>query len=215
MAKKENILFICAHSDDHVIGAGGTIRKYVLEGKKVLVLILSYGEKSHPWLKKRVTKKMRENEAIEAGKLLGCRTKFYDLEEGHFQKEFQEKALEKEFLKIIKRNKPSKIFTHSNEDPHPDHRAVYQIVLDLVKKTNKTEIYVFSVWNPVSLRKSLYPKLYVDISKTFITKIKAVRCYQSQRIQAIYPLIIGIFVRAIKNGLNIHARFAEKFYKVK
>ena len=31
----ENILFICAHSDDHIIGAGGTIARYIEEGKKV------------------------------------------------------------------------------------------------------------------------------------------------------------------------------------
>ncbi|MFC1801698.1 PIG-L deacetylase family protein [Nanoarchaeota archaeon] len=213
---KENIIFICAHSDDHVIGAGGTIKKYSREGKQVLVLILSHGEKSHPWLKTRVTKKMRKDEALEAGDILGCQTKFYHIEEGHFQRDLIKTKLDKELLKIINKRKPSKIFTHSDEDPHPDHRAAYQITLDLVKKiTPKPEIYVFSVWNPFTFRKSSLPRLFVNISQTFKTKIKAMACFHSQRFNAIYPLILGTLIRAIKNGIHIEGKFAEKFYKIK
>jgi len=54
MNRKESILVFSAHSDDFVIGAGGTIAKYVREGKKVQAIVFTYGEKSHPWLKGEV-----------------------------------------------------------------------------------------------------------------------------------------------------------------
>jgi len=63
---RENIIVICSHSDDHIIGAGGTIANYVEEGKRVLAIVLSYGEKSHPWLKERFTRKFRAEEAQQA-----------------------------------------------------------------------------------------------------------------------------------------------------
>jgi len=47
--KNETILVFSAHSDDFVIGAGGTIAKYTEEGKKVIAVVFSYGERSHPW----------------------------------------------------------------------------------------------------------------------------------------------------------------------
>jgi len=117
---------------------------------------------------------------------------------------------------MINRLKPTKIFTHNNEDPHPDHRAAYQITLDLIKESKiNPEVYLFSVWNPFSLRKSHLPKMYVDISKNFNKKIKAVNCFKSQKWNAVYPLYVSIYIRALKNGLHTHSKYAEKFHKLK
>ena len=46
------------------------------EGKKVHVLILSYGEKTHPWLKANVTKTMRAEETYNADSIIGCTSAF-------------------------------------------------------------------------------------------------------------------------------------------
>ena len=60
--KKETIIVMSAHSDDFVIGAGGTIAEYIKQGKKVISIVFSYGEKSHPWLKEKVVQKFRIQE---------------------------------------------------------------------------------------------------------------------------------------------------------
>lgn len=211
---KENILIICSHTDDHIIGAGGTIANYLDEGKKVLVIVLSYGEKSHPWLKERFTKKFRAEEAQEANQILGCPLKILDMEDTKVMQDYQKQK--NNLLKIIKRFKPTKIFTHNNEDPHPDHRAAYQITLDLIKEAGiNPEVYLFSVWSFFSFKKSHLPKMYVDISKNFSKKIQALKCFKSQRWNAVYPLFVSIVVRAIKNGLHIHSKYAERFYKLR
>lgn len=213
---KETILIFGAHSDDFVIGAGGTIAKYVKENKKVISVVFSYGEKSHPWLKEKIVQKMRSEEAVEAGKLLRCKILFFDLREGKFLEDYKEKNMEKKIVQLVEKYKPSKIFTHSHEDPHPDHRATYKITLGIWEKLlgPKPEVYIYSIWNPVSF-KTTYPVLYEDITGTFSLKLKALKSFPSQRFQAIYPLMLMVFYRAIKNGLKIKKRFAEKFYRIK
>ncbi len=214
MAKKETIIVFGAHSDDFVIGAGGTIAKYVEEKKEVLSIVFSYGEKSHPWLKGKVIKKIRAKETHEASDLLGCKSRFFDLRDQKIYEDYQKHKIEEQLLEIINKSKPTKIFTHSNEDPHPDHKAVHKITLEIYEKLKfKPEVYIYSVWNPFSF-KTNYPSLYIDITKYFKIKLKALKLFRSQLFNAIYPLITLVFKRAIVNGLKIRKRFAEQFYRI-
>ena len=212
---KKTVLVFSAHSDDFVIGAGGTIANYTKEGRKVIAIIMSYGEKSHPWLKESVVQRMRSKETLEAGKLLDCKTIFFDLKEGNFAEGYKNKKLEEELLKLINKHKPTKIFTHSNEDPHPDHRATHKITVDLYEKLSfKPEVYIYSVWNPVSF-KTKYPSLYIDIGKTFSTKLEALKTFRSQKIHVAYPFFLLLF-RAIRDGLKVKGtKFAERFFRIK
>ena len=211
--KNETIIVCSAHSDDFVLGAGGTIAQYTSEGKKVIVLVFSYGEKSHPWLKEDIVQKMRSKEAFEASKILQCKTIFFNLREFHFLEDY-DKIAEK-MIQLFQEVKPSKIFTHSMEDPHPDHKAVYTITLEVFTRLGeiKPEVYTYSVWNPVSF-KTTYPALYIDISKTFSRKLKSLKTFRSQKIHIIYPLFL-LLLRSIKEGLRIRKRFGEKFFRIR
>lgn len=214
-AKPETVVVFSAHSDDFVIGAGGTIANYIKERKKVIALVMSYGEKSHPWLKEAVVQKMRSQETLAASKLLNCKINFFNLKEFNFKEDFKEKNLERECLKFLERTKPRKIFTHSDEDPHPDHKAVYEITMELYEKLSfKPEVYIYSVWNPVSF-KTTRPSLYVDITNTFSTKLEALKTFRSQKVHVAYPFFLLLF-RAIRDGLKMKgAYFAEKFFRIK
>ena len=210
---KDTIIFICAHSDDHIIGAGGTIAKYVAEGKRVIILILSYGERTHPWLKADVTKTLRAEETRKADEIIGSNSRFFDLREGHYLEEFP--SIREEVLALLEKEKPVRVFTHSNEDPHPDHQACYHITRELLKKSKiKTELYAFSIWNPFSLKRNTLPRMYVDISETHAKKINALHSFKSQW-AALLLLFGSIFTREIKDGLHIDKRYAESFYRLK
>ena len=215
MAKKESIVVFSAHSDDFVLGAGGTIANYVKEGKKVLAIIFTYGEKSHPWLKKSVVKDMREKETKRAAKVLGCEVVFFDMGDQKIYDDYQKMGLKKEFLKILNKEKPVKIFTHNIGDHHSDHDAVHKITLELYQELKfKSELYVYSIWSPVTF-KTQFPIFYVDVSSTFVKKLQASHLFKSQRLNAIYPLMTLVFHRAILSGLKIKKKFAEKFYRIK
>jgi LmbE family N-acetylglucosaminyl deacetylase len=210
--KKENILIICAHSDDHILGVGGTIARYAHEGKKVHVIILSYGEKTHLWLQPRFAKELRERETRHADQIVGCKSTFFNLTEGKFKEGYPE--IKQDLIKILKKEKPTKIFTHTNEDPHPDHKTTHRITFDILKTTRqKPELYLFSIWNPFSLKKSHAPRMYVDTTNTYSQKIAAIKHFRSQR-PALVLLLWGIFARELKNGLHIGTKLAESFYRV-
>lgn len=214
--KKETVLVLGAHSDDFVIGAGGTIANYVNEGKRVISIVFSYGEMSHPWLKEEAVQDMRTEEAFEASKVLKCRTIFFSLKEGKFIEEYKEKNVYDKIMKIIEKEEPTKIFTHSIEDPHPDHKAVNQITMeiyDALPKKLKPEVYVYSVWNPVSF-KTKWPALYVNVTKTFGLKLEALKTFKSQKIHVAYPLFLLLF-RSVKDGLKRGKLFGEMFYRIK
>src|SRR3989344_9406831 len=110
MRRKEKIIVFSAHSDDFVIGAGGTIAKYAQQKNKVLAIVFSYGELSHPWLKQKVVQKMRYQETEDASKVLRCKSIFYDLREGKFREDYQEKNLKNTLVQLIEKEKPTKIF---------------------------------------------------------------------------------------------------------
>jgi len=213
---KESIIVFCAHNDDHLIGAGGALAKYAKQGKDISVVIFSYGEGSHFWLKKKVTIEMRVNESKKADKIVGIKnTAYLGLKEGKFLEEVKKKKIENKIKSLILKNKSTKIFTHSIDDPHPDHRAVYNIITNIVDKLNyKGELYSFEIWNPVNLRKRGKPKLVVDTSKTFHKKIKAIKTHKSQKV-SIISLLWNIYRKDFFNGLSNNCRYAEVFYKIR
>jgi len=214
MPRKEKIVVFSAHSDDFVIGAGGTIAKYTQQKSKVLAVVFSYGELSHPWLKEKVVQRMRYQETMEASKLLKCRSIFYDLREGKFLDGYKAKNLKETLLKLLEKEKPTKIFTHSHEDPHPDHRAIHEITLEVFNELpEKPEVYMYSIWNPVSF-KTHYPSLYIDVSKTFSLKLKALWKFKSQKVHIAYPTLLLLY-KAVKDGFKMRTRFGEHFFRIK
>ena len=215
LSKEENILIICAHPDDEILGVGGTAAKYSREGKNVVAVIFSYGENSHWWLKKKFTVEMRVNESKTAGRIIGIReTLFMGLKDFELREEIKSKKNIDVLEKIIRKYNPSKIFTHSPDDViYSDHKAVWDAVKKVTKKVGfKGGIYVFNIWGK-DVRLGKNPKLFIDTSETFSLKWKALRCFKSQNL-ALFQLYPGILIRAIKNGLSNNCRFAEVFTKI-
>ena len=216
MAHQEVILTFAAHNDDQIIGVGGTLVKYVREGKKVMTYVFSYGDMSHPWLKRRIIKNMRVRESKQAKKVLGeSFLLYFGMHDGSFAEQIQKKGISQRIAKIIKKQNPSKIFTHAVDDPHPDHRAVHRAVLEAVDSLQKKyHVYTFMVWNPLKIKNRNAPKLVVDISKTFSVKVRAFLLHRSQKI-AIYALLWKVFMNNLANGWFNHCRYAEVFYKIR
>jgi len=215
-SSKENVLVFCAHSDDQIFGPGGTIAKYAKEGKEICVVIFSYGEMTHPWLKRKVSIEMRVGESRDAAKVVGYdKNIFLGLTEGKFAEEVNQKGLKKTLKRLILEKKPKKVFTHSIDDPHQDHRDVYYTTAAVIEELRyDCELYTFDVWNPINFRKRDSPQLYVDISDTFNLKIKALNQFKSQKLSLI-TLLWSVYLRAFVNGLHNNCRWAERFYKLK
>lgn len=215
MKDSGTILAFVAHNDDQVIGAGGTLAKYAQMGKCVKTIIFSYGEGSHPHLKKDVIIKTRIKESLKADKIMGgSGITYLELSESHFAEEFKKKKVYERISEVISNECPEMIFTHSLDDPHPDHKAVFWLVKGLMhKKVICCPVFSFEIWNPLRIRKRNVPKLIVDISNFFETKIKAVLAHRSQKI-AIGVLFWNIWVKAKWYGLKTGFKYAEIFHQV-
>ncbi len=214
MMKKDQdvILTIGAHNDDYILGAGGTVAKAIDEGARVINIIFSYGEMSHPWQDKDVTRDMRLAESLNADKVLGGKDIIYlGIPEGRFPQDFPDRR--SFVMKVLGKYRPKRIFTHSGDDPHPDHRAVHRIVMDLHKELAwQPEVYTFDVWNVLSILNRNRPKLVMDITPYLHKKVDSFKQHQSQRIVIILHLW-SVYLKAFLNGLSYGYRYAEVFRK--
>ncbi len=214
-SSKETIIVFSAHNDDQIIGAGATLAKYAKEGKEIIVYIFSFGESSHPHFHKEEIIKTRIIELHQADEIL-CINKslLLGIKEGDFFNEVTKKKRKEVIKRAIKEKNPTKIFTHSNDDPHPDHKAVNNIIISILKECDyKGEIFTFDVWNPFNLRNRNLPRLVVDVTETFSAKVKALKCHDSQFV-ALVMMIPSIYVRALFHGLKYGCTYAENFTKI-
>ncbi len=215
---KQGILVIVAHSDDQILGGGGTFAYYASQGIPVYTLILSEGQMSHPHLKKEIIIKKRITESIRANKIINSdKIFFFNLKEGQFKQGFEEFNMKTKIINIIKRYKINKIFTHSKFDidfPNKDHISTHEFVIELAREFNDIDVYTFTVWDFLKNITQNNPVLVVDISNTIKLKLKALSVFQTQIIQFLIPLIL-IFPRALINGLRYKKKYVEVFIKEK
>ncbi|MEM4268181.1 MAG: PIG-L deacetylase family protein [Candidatus Woesearchaeota archaeon] len=213
---KKSVLVVCAHNDDQILGCGGTLAKYAKAGYEVVTVIFSYGQGSHPWLKSRVTIKMRVKEAKQAERLLGVKKTFYmGFSEGRFKQDIDSEQGEEKLKRILCIIRPCKIFTHSPNDPHPDHRAVFQTVMQLVDTLGlDVSVYTFDVWNLFNFFKPEGVRLVVDVSQTFSLKIRSFKLHKSQ-IVTMVTMLPAVYIKAILNGLRYGYKYVEVFDKAR
>ncbi|MDI3473827.1 MAG: hypothetical protein PWR30_150 [Candidatus Woesearchaeota archaeon] len=215
--EKKAILAVCAHSDDQIIGAGGALAKFADEGYDVKIIILSKGELSHPLQKENYTVKTRIKESEEAAKIIKAKEViFFDLNEGNFLEEYRKKGVFQKLREIMDKERPAKIFTHSYDDIHKDHRNTFTMTMEAIESIEgyNPEVLTFDIWNLIESKKTKHPAYYIDVTKYVGTKIKALQCFKSQKISMI-SLFFRIYVGMFLNGIRIGRPFAEKFYKVK
>jgi N-acetylglucosamine malate deacetylase 1 len=210
------VLTIGAHNDDYIVGAGGTLAKYVSQGQNFFSVIFSYGENSHPHFKKKVTVSMRVKESLKADKFLGGSGIIYlGVTESKFLEEKNKICAKKAIKKIIQNKKPKKIFTHSTLDPHPDHQAVTIIVKEILDEIKfKGEVYTFDVWNVINFKKRTKPQLIIDVTDTFKKKVEAFKRHKSQQM-TIWTLLWHVYLKAYTNGRKYGFKYCEIFDKIK
>ncbi len=221
LEKEKNVLVFGAHSDDQVFGAGGTISKLYEEGYNIITIIMSQGEKSHPWLEEKNLVRIRIQESLKAAEILNIKkTIFLNLKEDKILKEFEENSEFQDFIiTLFERYKPKKVFLHNDEDTHPSHKQVFEVVKQgywfykekyNIKK-EEIEFLSYDVWTIANFKKDNV-WIYIDISKTFNKKIQALKVFKSQKI-ALWTLWFSVYFKAIYYGLISNFKYAERFSK--
>ena len=181
---KLDILAIGAHPDDIELGCGGTLAKEISNGKKVGVLDLTRGE-----LGSRGTAETRDQEAIDASKILGIHVRDnLAFRDGFF---INDEFHQKEIIKIIRKYQPEIVLCNAIDDRHIDHGKGSKLASDACFLSGLRRIETQlndqdqQAWRPKQVYhyiqwKNIEPDFVVDISGFMDTKLNAVLAYKTQ-----------------------------------
>jgi bacillithiol biosynthesis deacetylase BshB1 len=208
-------LVIAPHPDDAELGVGGTIGVLQSEGARVGVLDLTNGEPT-PY----GSLETRERETEEATRVLQLAWRGnLGLPNRSLTNDLDSR---RKLAEAIRQLRPRFLFAPFWEDSHPDHVAASALVdaarfwAKLTKSDLAGEPYFperIFYYFCVHLRTHPRPSFIVDISQHFDTKMKAVRCYQSQFVQgrstASPTLLDDLRDRARYWGWAIGAHYGE------
>lgn len=220
--ESRRIMCIQPHADDTDVAAGGTVAKLSSEGKEVIYVTMTDDRlgTSDPemWPEKLALVRMREQE--EAAKILGVKKLIWlNYRDGELYPSL--KARE-ELLHLIRLYRPDMVITVDpwlSYEAHPDHRTTGILAAEAVLFSSLPHAA------PADLREGLKPhrvpfiafywtrrpNVYVDVTKHFDLKLKAVRAHRSQ-FEANWPELEKL-LRAYSRlmGKRVGVKYAEAF----
>jgi LmbE family N-acetylglucosaminyl deacetylase len=191
---RQRVLIVAPHPDDETLGCGGAIGLLCRKGYDVKVLTISDGTGSHPNSRKYpapVLQAIRSQETIAALGILGVDRSaitFLQLKDGaiptvtspHFS---TAKSCCKKYLNKIL---PDTIFIPWRSDPHPDHRATWQLIqaailsLDITPQVIEYPIWDWDTEQQQASNLSQIHGWRLDIGAVLDRKLQAIAAYKSQ-----------------------------------
>jgi N-acetylglucosamine malate deacetylase 1 len=174
-------LAIFSHPDDAELTMAGTLIKLKALGHSVGVADMTRGE-----MGTRGTPEIRAKEALDAAGVIGLdvRTNL-ELRDGHVTLDDDSRQT---VVRLIRKYRPSVIFTSHLEDPHPDHAATARIVREAARlatmrnydrEAGQDSIKMPALAHEVHSR-LVVPSFIVDVSAFVEQKMEAIRAYASQ-----------------------------------
>jgi len=220
LKKIKKLIVFAAHPDDETIGCGGTIKKLSQNGCEVIVVFATTGntgiDQSRSYEKN--IKNIRLKEANSAAKILGIK-KIISWKNSSQELQYNIKSLHSA-IKLIRKEKPDLIISHSNIDKHNDHIVLNKIITQACLKAGENllpslgstyrvkNVWAFEVVNILS-----NIDYVVDISDQLKFKIDAINKYKSQHkiVKGVKNFIEGI---SLVRGYEIGTKNAEAFLDI-
>ncbi|WBB53735.1 PIG-L deacetylase family protein [Verrucosispora sp. WMMD573] len=186
------VLVVSAHPDDADFACGGTIAALVAQGDRVSLLVATSGEAGLPVGEVDTSLRRREQQAAAA--VLGVSSvDFLDHPDGGVR---PSPDLRRDITASIRALRPDLLITHSPRrnlrglrSSHPDHTAVGEAALSAVYPDARNPRSYGDLLDQ-GLEPYVVPEVWlhgteecdwpVDIRAWFATKVRAVRCHESQ-----------------------------------
>ena len=190
--KPVHVMVVTPHPDDAEYGVAGTVARWTAEGKEIIYVVCTSGDKgtSDPNMKPEKLAKTREREQLAAAKLLGVREVIFLRHPDQTLEDTPE--FRKELVRLIRMYRPEIVVT---ADPyrryiwHRDHRITGRVTLDAVFPFARDHLSYPDLLEeglqPHKVREVLLwasedPNYRSDVTDTFDIKIAALRCHKSQ-----------------------------------
>ncbi len=215
MLKKKNILVVCSHPDDEVLGCGATLDKFK-KNYNIHCLYLTNGGSNRT----KAAIQNNINTINKVKKVIGIKQTYRcELPDNEIDK-ISLLTVVKLIENVVNKVKPEIIFTHSDKDLNIDHQICNKAVLTACRPTNINnflkKIYFFEIlssteWNFKSKR--FRPEVFIKISKSNLnSKIKAMKLYKNEIKKFPHPRSIKNIQNLAKlRGSNVGFFFAEAF----
>jgi N-acetylglucosamine malate deacetylase 1 len=167
------VLFLGAHTDDIELGAGGTLARFLREGKEVHCAAFSRCEASLP---QGCAPDTLEREMRQACATLGVpddHVRVYGMAVRHFPEHRQE--LLDRLLDLKRELDPSLVVAPTSNDVHQDHQTLAAEALRAFKTTSMLAYEM--PWNSFHFHTECYVRLTEDDLQR---KLLAISCYKTQ-----------------------------------
>ena len=197
------ILVLAPHTDDGEFGCGGSVARFIREGKDVYYAAFSTAEESvpDPW-----PKDILKTEVKEATKRLGIGQDKLIIFNYEVRKlSYHRQEILEDLVKIKNTICPDLVFLPSSSDVHQDHST---ISIEGIRAFKNTSILGYEIpWNNIEFRTEAFVLLAdEDINK----KLHALDAYNSQKGR---NYANEEFIRSLARtrGVQIGNRYAEAF----
>lgn len=199
----KRILVLAPHTDDGELGCGGSIAKFIDEGKSVYVAAFSIAEESVP---KGFEKESLKVEFINAMKVLGVAEQnlsIFRFKVRNFPY-YRQQILE-EIINLRNIIQPDLVFVPSIHDIHQDHQVITMEGLRIFKKIS---ILGYELpWNNIVFE----TRSFISLENRHVEKkFNALECYKTQKHRP-YLNREFIFGLAKTRGTQFENDFAEAF----
>jgi len=207
MIRYDRVLILAPHTDDGELGCGGTISKFLADGKEVFYSAFSLCRRS---LEPGLAPDTLEIEVKAATKVLGIKPenlRLFDYDVRNFYANRQE--ILEDLVRLKKEVKPYLVFTPSSTDLHQDHQVIHNEALRAFKDVS---ILGYELpWNNLSIKTNCFITLE---EKNVIKKAEALKEYKSQ---AHRKYCNENFIRSLATARGVQAGvdFAEAFEVLK
>ena len=199
----EKILILAPHTDDGELGCGGSIARFIEEGKNVFYAAFSTAEKS---VDPKFPNNILEIEVKAATKKLGIKRENLFIYNNEVRKlNYIRQEILEELIKLKKKIDPDIIFMPSINDIHQDHSTVAREGLRAFK--DRTILGYELIWNNITFNTSTFIILQHNHVQS---KVDALQEYKSQKDKA-YMSQEFIFSLAKSRGVQIGKEYAECF----
>lgn len=201
------ILVIAPHTDDGEFGCGGSIARFIDEGKEVYSVAFSICEESIP---EPYPKDILKSEFKEATKRLGIppdRLIIHNFKVRKFSYHRQE--ILEELVKIKEDICPDLVFLPSPNDLHQDHSTVS---MEGIRAFKNITILGYEIpWNNIEFK----TQSFILLSDTHVEKkIYALDAYESQKVRG---KISEEYIKSLARfrGIQIGRKYAESFEAIR
>lgn len=204
----EKVLFLSPHADDAELGAGGTIARFLEEGKEIYFVVFCLCRASVlPELPSDV---LREEclRSFEALCVLPDKITILDYEVRTFPT-YRQQILE-DIINIKKKIKPDLVFVPSSSDMHQDHNTIYWEALRAFKKEASIWGYEHP-WNNLTFSTDVFIRLKDEHVEK---KLESLKQYKSQANRSYFAERYNRSL-LISRGTQVDWPYAEAFELVR